>query len=314
MKFVSRQISHGILVVALALELLPARAVVADDASLLAIDSQWPGVQEGEYRDLVWYRKFKLDVAGYLSPEIVDRSAVLYKYQLMDISDEACNNVAKWLTSGWLAFATKEDDTYQVFVPAKYQEFVEEREKLEHTIFSKYQHEPEYEEFVSKTVLPEYKAAMHTIMKDAGDLEDPDGQGGNWQHAAYAIADTVGAKVAGAYRGFLSEKDDQDYELYNDLMEKLKDRPVFDESGSKKDCLSYWVDVPEWDAGKQEDALLFLGVKPDLLGGHVGEKVITWNAGSAVVPTGEYSRVSREEEHSIPADFLESIGTKALRY
>ena len=176
----------------------------------------------------------------------------------MDISDEACDNVAKWLTSGWLAFAMKADDAYQVFVPAKYREFVEEREKLEHTIFSKYQHKPEYEEFVAKSVFPEYRAAIDTIKEGAGDLERPDEQGGNWQHAAYTIADTVGAKVAGAYRNFLSEKGDQDYELYIDLKKELEGKLLFDET-LKKGCLSYWVDVPEGDAGKQEDALLFLG-------------------------------------------------------
>ena len=314
MDFVSRHIFRTILAVALALEFV---TVQAQDAAQPAIELQWPSVQEGEYRDLVWYRKLKLDVAGYLSPEIVDRSAVLYKYQLADISDEACDNVAKWLTSGWLAFAMKADDadnTYQVFVPPDYQEFLEEQERLEDTIFSRYRDVAEYATFVEEAVLPEYRAVIDAIRADSGDPNGSDDQEGIWQHAAYAIADTVGARVAGAYREFFSNRNDQDYERYVSLRQELRNRPLFDENNLERSCLPQWVDTVEWDADWQRDALLFLGVTPDLFEGHSVEKMITWNAGNPVVPTEEVLLSVPGDEDVIASDFLENIGKNALRY
>ena len=76
-------------------------------------------VRIGEYRDLTWYRKFKLGTAPFVNAGLLHRSAVAFLYPpdvvLSAAQSDNAGMFAAWLEGGFVGFAWQnEDGVYRV--------------------------------------------------------------------------------------------------------------------------------------------------------------------------------------------------------
>ena len=289
--------------------------VLADEADWTTLPLDNYAVHAGEYLELEWYRELKLDVARYLNPDVIDNAAIMYKYELNDISDELCDSMVKQLDSGHLAFAIDMDSKYDVFVPSGYTNYVVEKGQIEDDIFAKYLDQPEYEQFVEDTVVPAYMIELEqigqTVAAQIGEI-----QAGTVSESTYGaisvIAEMVSERVAPAYREFFASREDEDYERYVQLLDSLSGRKLVEHDEDETGCFSYWVDDTELRESGNEYGVVFLGIMPNLFEGRVAEKVITWDAGQAVVPMVMGHGVDLEAQYGIPQGLLEKIAKKAI--
>lgn len=265
-------------------------------------------VRTGLYRNFVWYRKAKLEIADFIVPELKEQSAVIFKYYPNDIARQYCGDVLDKLYRGELALATPVDNTYKVkakfyeeLVPKKYQELVKMKQGVVDG-FIQYQDNPKYMKFIKEKVVP----AIQEATEKAPRKNETD---------TLALGKELKAKiertVVPSYQEFLEGEGLKSYESLSEYKKSLASMKVLEHDAPHSACIP---SLTREAGGKKPDAgysLIFLGVKPDLFDKLSTDQVVTWKAGPSV--TGEASSATGWiPMNDVPPELLKGIGAKAF--